>query len=387
MTLKKSDRIGFDRILLRTEIVISVVYFLILPLRNISYRHVIVFLGSVGFYFIAFNKIAVSRIRIIDLFCLFFIILCIVLGLCLSIPDLSMELVYSALNFLTFILILTTNTQPLIDEKTEKWINSAIIIIGISLVYNFYSPAAYLFEDGRSTGALVLGMTNPNFAGIMLFAVYVLAVLAFREKRFKGVWLLLSAVMLYFMILTRARSSLIAALFFSVYAVFFSNKRIPNWIVCMMIIIPILAVPAYLYLYSSQTGNFILLGKRFFSGREKMYYEFLHMLSSGYQFVIGNYKDVHLANAHNAELSIFCSIGSVGALSTYICFIRKMLLLNSKRMTDTGRVALAAILSFFIQSSAEALMFTGYFIATFFLYLFLLIISKNTVSVEAQKAV
>ena len=96
------------------------------------------------------------------------------------------------------------------------------------------------------------------------------------------------------------------------------------------------------------------------------------ILETPLQKLFGNPGTEMFSNAHNAPLSIFCSIGAVGLCLFLYGSIIRLLELNRNAVTAESRIAVACLLTVFIQSSAEALMLVGNFPAMFFLYAYLL---------------
>ncbi len=328
-----------------------------------------------------------NKMRLVEFLSFVTIVLIIFFGIVLSNGRARIDLLYDGLNFVSFFVIIVTDTQYIINERIEKNIYTAAVLMLLGMVLTFFSPAAYVFEDGRNTGALVLGMTNPNLTGMMICAVFSIAAMAYKNNKRKIIWLVYMGVLLFFLYLTRARSSMLAAGFIVIFFVFFTKKKIPDWLILCIVLLPACVVPLYLSLYRMGVTNATIFGKLFFSGREITFLGALQSLSKWHHYIFGNYYLNHFSNAHNAALAVFCSIGAVGAISMYACFARKILWLNNKIESEEARMALICILGFFIQSSAEALVFTGYFTCTAFIYFFLIIASKDVANGQVKTVI
>ncbi len=383
---KKTQRVNVNHFLFFFELFLAAAFFLILPLRSISIRHMIVLAGSIGLYLIAFTRLISSRIRTVEFVCLSLILVVLLFGLLLGQGRVSFDLIYNSLNYLSFLIIFFTENNFSLDDRMEKTILSAAIIMTLAMVVARFSPSAFLFEDGRSNGALALGMTNSNMTGMMIFAVYSLVLVYYRKNKKQLHLLPVLALLLYFLLLTRARSCIISAVIVTVYALLFSHVKVPKAVVVLVVFVPILFVPIYLRLYESGFTYNLILGKTLYSGRQYTYLSYLRLLRYNYQLFLGNLKEVGFGNAHNAPLSIFLSTGLIGAGAAYFCFIRKLLRLCDEANTDDAHVAIVCLLSFFIQSSAEALMFTGYYTCSIFVYIFLLITGSQEIDEEEEAA-
>ena len=375
-----TQRVNVNSFLFFFELFLAAVFFFILPLRSISIRHMIVFVGSIGLYLVAFTRLISARIRSVEFVCLSLVLVVLLFGFLLGPEKISFDLIYNTINYLSLLIIFFTENNFTLDDRMEKTVLAAALVMTLSMVITRFSPSAFLFEDGRRNGALALGMTNSNLAGMMIFAVYSLILVYYRKNKKRIYLLSILAVLFYFLLLTKARSCIISAVIITVYALLFSHVRIPKIVVVLIVFVPVVFVPIYLALYETGFGYNRLLGKLLYSGRQYTYVSYLKMLRYNYQFFLGNLKEVCFGNAHNSPLTIFLSTGLVGAVAAYYCFIRKLLRLNDQANSDDAHVAIVCLLSFFVQSAAESLMFTGYFTCTIFIYIFLLFTGKQEIN-------
>ena len=148
----------------------------------------------------------------------------------------------------------------------------------------------------------------------------------YKERKHKALSSLIVIALFYLCWLTESRSSLIACILALIYTLFFSGKKIPNIIVCLVVATPILFFPIYLALYRNGFNNLTLLGKQLFSGRQYTYTEYLNQLNTPYRWLFGDLGETLFSNAHNAPLMILCSIGLVGLFVTYYGLIRNLII-------------------------------------------------------------
>ena len=369
---------SINSILLYLVLFLTVAFFAILPFRNVSYRHFIVFMGTAVFIAIVLKAIFTNTLALIDFLSYIFILLLIMLSAFKSQTGVDVDLVYSIICFITtFVLFSFGKSTFILTKKNEQIVLLATIIISLFIIVASRTSIAYVFEDGRNSGSLALGMTNPNLAAMMLCCVYCVLMMEFRKNKKQYALIPIMAYLLYLIYLTKARTSIIGALIVTAYALFLYRIAIPNLLIVLSIIFPIFVVPVYLGLFRLGVSNRQFIGKQLFSGREITYLQHINHLSGWQQYLYGNLGGERFSNAHNAPLSILCSIGLLGLIVTYIGYIRRMVVINNNATTDEARVAIVCVLSVFIQSSAESLMFTGYFTCMTFLYLYLLIASGN----------
>ena len=370
--------LGINDILFSCILVLMLGYFAITPLRNAQIRHVFVFGGSLFMYFVALYNMVKTKYSVAEFVRLTMMLLMIIAGIVITQENI-VEATYAYLNFLALYIILTTRNVYKFRYNLVQVLYLFSIAVALCFFIDYLSPAAYVFEDGRSTGALVLGMTNPNLTGMMITGVIEMVMIGYKERKHKALSSLIVIALFYLCWLTESRSSLIACILALIYTLFFSGKKIPNIIVCLVVATPILFFPIYLALYRNGFNNLTLLGKQLFSGRQYTYTEYLNQLNTPYRWLFGDLGETLFSNAHNAPLMILCSIGLVGLFVTYYGLIRNLIILNNGALYPQNRVAIACILSVCIQSCGEALMFSGIFPSIGFMYIFMTLAGQSKV--------
>ena len=330
-------------------------------------------------YFVGLYNMVNTKYSVAEFVRLTIILLLMIVGIAFT-QHSVVEAAYVYLNFWALYMILTTRNsyKYRFDLVQVMYFFSVAVAVCLFIAYN--SPAAYVFEDGRSTKALVLGMTNPNLTGMMITGVIEMVMIGYKERKHKALSSLIVITLFYLCWLTESRSSLIACILALIYTLFFSGKKIPNIIVCLVVATPILFFPTYLALYRNGFNNVTLLGKQLFSGRQYTYTEYLNQLNTPYRWLFGDLGETLFSNAHNAPLMILCSIGLVGLFVTYYGLIRNLIILNNGALYPQNRVAIACILSVCIQSCGEALMFSGIFPSIGFMYIFMTLAGQSKVN-------
>lgn len=345
-------------------------YFAVLPLRNATIRHIFVLMGSFSFF-----ACTVFRMRRITIKCFTtsaIIVLIMLFGI-LSAPSVSFDNVYRCMCFFSLFIIMSTECTVSYDQHIERLTFWSFFVIALLMIMASYSSVAYVFEDGRVSGALALGVTNPNLTGMLLFGVYsVLIKMLKNRSRLMQIILVIVLIKIVQMIIeTRARTSLIGVILITAYLFIFYKKKLPSWLIILGCSIPIVFVPLYLFLYN-KGRDVIFLGKELFTGRQFIYTMHLAYLSDGLKVLFGNLPLEWFANAHNAPLSILCSIGIVGAVTVYASIYANIIRINNNASTPSSTYSVLVLTIMFIQSSAEALMFTGNFPCIMLLYYFMI---------------
>lgn len=366
--MDKIRHTSIDTLLFNTLLICGILFLAVSPLRNSTIRRTIVFIGSGCFYIVALRTLLHKEIKSIYFVGISSVLAIMIVGGVATYQGDLLELIYQCLNFIALVVIIVFDGKNVVQEE-RKSVYRFSIIAAIILSLGAFTPGAYIFEDGRKSGALTLGMTNPNFTAMMIGAVYNLLVIFYKEK--KKLWMIpLMGWLLYLLILTEARSCLIMSLVVTIYALLLSRLRVPRLAILAIVLASIMIVPLYLYLYKSSLANFQFMGKQFFSGRQSTYKEILDYIETPLQMVFGNLGVVCFQNAHNAPLSVMCSIGIAGMTVVYLMYIARLFEMEEGLYAAEMRVAFVCILATFIQSSAEALMLTGHFSGMLFMYIY-----------------
>jgi len=351
-------------------------YFLVLPFRNVPLRHFIVTVGSVIFYCIALYRLVKTKYSVRQFLLILTELVIVSNGVFFGSRRVDTELLYASLNFFSLFIILSTQSHYSMTRRSVSLVSAFAIFSALLFLIVSQTSVAYLFEDGRNNGSLALGMTNPNLTGMILSAVLGILLIRFNKTEKKWGYGILIFSLMVLLYKTGSRSALITGFILALYAVFFSQFRIPNYIIVFCILIPIISIPFYLFLFRVLPSDFLILGKPLFSGRQATFQQIFDSFSSVNGILFGNVAQFGFQNATNAFLTMYLSCGLIGASIAYYLYMKRLLTANNDSVSRDQHVALACILSFFIQSAAESFMFLGIFPGVVFIYIYSLFICE-----------
>jgi len=252
------------------------------------------------------------------------------------------------------------------------------IFSGVLFAIYSFMPFAYYRDNNTVSSTLTLYFGNSNLAGIYIFAAICIIMIYIRSSKKKGLVGILLAYLLYLLWMTGARTCMIAAIFVITSAILPAKTRIPKLIVVGCFAFPIAFVPAYLKIFKSGYADLVIMGKELYSGRQETFSDYLSLLRTSFQWIVGNLGEAGFANAHNAPLAHLCSTGLLGTSLFYGMMLKRTLDCTENK-NPIARTALICILGLFIQSSGEASIFLGGFPGIEFVYvLFYLAGRKET---------
>lgn len=372
---QSTTRVGaihFSKLLFIGVLITTLLFFLVLPLRSTSIRHGLVLVGSLLSYTIAIHRILTTRISVRYFALIAWLLIQLMLAVFILSKLFDFNLIYSTLNFVALLIIISTDSPgELLDYTTQKTVLRFAQAATIILFIVSRSSIAYLSETGYNNGLLVLGMTNSNLTGMLLFGIFCIIIIYSDDVKYKVITGGFLIALLYLIYLSGSRSALVSALVVFIYAVFFSQKKIPKFFIYISAIFPVIVIPIYLSLFRMWGIGARFLGKPLFSGRQDALLQLLSNNRSIGEILFGNVVESNFTNtnAPNAPLAIFLFSGLIGAIVFYYLVIRKVIHRNESSDTKMSRIAIICVLSFFIQSSAETFLFTGIFPGITFMYL------------------
>lgn len=361
-----------SKLLCVSILLITLLFFLVLPLRSTSIRHGLVLIGSILFYSVAIHRILTTRLTVKYFLLVSWLLAQLLIEVLALSGSVDFELVYSTLNFIALMIIMSTDSPTeLVDESTKKVILRFAKITTIILLILSRSNVAYIAETGYNNGFLVLGMTNSNLTGMLLFGLFSILIIYSDKENHKVLTGILLLALFYLIYLSGSRSALVSAFVIFIYALFFSEKRIPKVIILASAIFPVIVIPIYLSLYSKLGIGAKFLGKPLFSGRQYALLQVTTIRRNIGEILFGNVVNSNFTNtnAPNAPLAIYLFSGLIGAGIFYYLVIQKVIRRNDYSSSKMSRIAIICVLSFFIQSAAETFLFTGIFPGITFMYL------------------
>ena len=357
----------------------TLAFFVVSLFKNMTIRHIVVFFGGSAFYFLALKRMFSTKFKIGLFVRMILMLLIIIFGILATANEITWELVYASLNFYCLFVFLSSDNDFSLSSRFYTWNGRVFVLIALILIILSQSSVAYIFEDGRFNGSLVLGMTNPNLTAMLISGVFSMLLINFNNMKYKPLIVVIMGYLFYLIWLTRARSSLLATIFLVVYTLFYKNKKMPLFVLMLIMMSPIIFIVIYLQLYSSGFEDFIFMGKDFFSGREDTFIAALDSLRTLPDYLFGNVGKTQFGNAHNAPLTIMRSVGLFGIMLFYWNFCKHLIHLNKMANSSTSRIAIICILGVCLQTSAEAAMFLGIFPTSAFMYFYFLLASNVVV--------
>lgn len=293
----------------------------------------------------------------------------------------------SVVNFINLVLSFAIFGCTFLNTKSLKRFDifSFILLIIIMIIYSKKQGIEYI---SRFNSASVM---NPNGYATIVLACGMLANIIISKLRIKSeviqiIFALLSFVIFTFLLYkTGARTSLGCFFIYEVLCLFyyvfykrrkrrFKDKTVLKGII-VSIIISFAVVAIYLLLYKLLDENFMILGKKLFSGREIVWNDafeqiknnFIFGISNSYQFM-GTFQ-----NAHNGFIAILAYFGIVPfGLFLYIIY-KSFAASPSKNEFNYDVYKCFAVAVFFFVSTFEAFILDG----TFYFLLIPFLINKE----------
>lgn len=267
-----------------------------------------------------------------------------------------------ASSFLALVFLIESCGMIKITPKMVKGIAySNIVMVALFLIYSFM-PFAYDIETTNiyvQNTSLTMGYANPNSSAMMLMYTAAINLIANRCKIYnKYITVLIQTVLIYLIIRTDSRASLLCILILTVVSLL-KIKRIPQWVVCCSVAIPLLYI--FLLPYLSRIGyrnDIVIFGKSLYTGREEIFVSELEGYNNWFSWLFGDLFVGGFANHHNAVLSIFLSCGLVGIV-IYTIILINAILPYAKNTNSMSYIAICSILVFIIHSSAESAFLIG----------------------------
>lgn len=273
-----------------------------------------------------------------------------------------------------FLIIISENIH--LNRNNLQFINKCSILSALVLIVYSVSPIARLasYENVVFVGPyLTYGFDNSNYAGSLTFLIFSMLFITKNTMgpNVKKLCYLLCVVLLYLIYETNSRTALASAVFVSLTEVLFFKRKMPQWIMAILCIIPFIFVPFYLNLgLSGSADDSEFMGKSIMSGRVMVYENFLGTLNETYYWIFGNLVENRLRNAHNGPLAILSSCGIVGVLSYFYVYFSKLFDANQGVANITNKIAVFVLLACFLNTTSEAAMLLGGFPMLTHLFMF-----------------
>ena len=264
------------------------------------------------------------------------------------------------------------------NERMERVLLNVFSVQGLILIALYFTPLAYKSYQKYVlvSEELTLGFSNPNQTGIIIFSTLAILLILMRRcwiSKWQKIILWVQIIALsILLILTDARTSMLGYLFFWLFYIKKGKQKIHSFLSDAIICFPIVFVYLYDALSKTYLQNLTFLGKKLFSGRQRVFEEVLSMHTNK---LFGNLSYFGFENSHNALLTILVNTGIVG-LTFYLVFTITSFNSLSRSCKENSRfMSMIAVLALFIMGCAEAAVLTGGTI--YYVYIFVILILSN----------
>lgn len=250
---------------------------------------------------------------------------------------------------------------------------SAIALSIVFVLYAFAFPSISYTPSGKYGRLLfTMGMGNPNGTAVyVLFAAMILliAISLTRSKLKKTILSVAVAALAYIMLLLSSRTVLacfILAVLCVIFLPLLKCRRIFRYIVLVAPIIMIIIQ----FALNDKIGDFELLGKDLDTGRYVMYRSLLEQISDEpLQYILGNLCKYNFQNFHNGVLTIFASLGIIGAVWTIRMWNICLGDIEKTFKSKYQKLAYFFVLLLLLDSVAESMTMVGTIPQGLFVYL------------------
>ena len=348
--------------LFRYLCILFMFYLIIYPLQiNFMFRIImfLIYLVVLGMAYFFYSK----PIKLKNFICQSVCITLVVCEFLVSGKPWTLDNIQSVMCFVFLVVLVGAEENFTLGRSEHIFLQQTATLASVIMIIYSLLPFGYYYRGTtRRCIYLTLNLDNSNFAGIVL---YLLFTILWVERRFvvttlkKVIRYGICAYLVYMIYLTNSRTCLGAALVLIGYTLFFSHKRIPQWIVVSTEFLPFVFPPLYLWLSRVSGGAGEFLGKEVFSGRERVYSMYLGKLKDFWDVLFGNMEELFFVNAGNGPLAIFCTCGVVCLVFFYVLYLGKVFKYNRQSSSVTSRSAIIALCAIAIHSCGESSLFLG----------------------------
>ena len=229
----------------------------------------------------------------------------------------------------------------------------------ISVIFMLLSISSYAYSG--ILNSLYLGYQNPNATAsyILLNVAILLIYFPKLQKRYVRISVfVVICYLIYLIYLTDSRTCMFVGLLLFAYTFLPLFLVLPKWTITVALLVPIIFLFGYSAMYANgMLMGFEIMGKPIYSGREVFFIYQLENLRK--HFWIGDIGKYAFNNLHNSALACLASMGALG-YGLYLMLIRNELCrLYEKITTKQQVIAMAVILSIYLQSVSEAALVVG----------------------------
>lgn len=260
-----------------------------------------------------------------------------------------------------------------IGSAEYKWMKRIYVLTGVLLIGMYvWRPVQMHLLNGIVTNYLTFGFTNPNFTAMFLtcLTIFLVVIWVGAEKKWMKIgYFLLVAVMIYFVIGTKARNAMLAVASFLVLFFWTSRRKkvfqFSNRLLRFWAVMPIVFACAYLVMIETLEDmgafSFLVQEGKALSSRVRVWSEALKAFAQSPIF--GAYCQVSngsgMSQLHNTHVDVLSSYG-ISVLVLLCIFLYELM----KKMRDQCQswfqcVALVGFMCVLMLGLGEAALFSG----------------------------
>lgn len=295
----------------------------------------------------------------------------------------SLDYFGKVLRFDATVMLIYICTRYNIGKSTIRYFSLINQILALTLIYQgvVVGDTYYIYTT------LTLGFPNPNSGGIWLALCLCGIIWSYsytNSKVIRFFYFIEIGLLFYLLIRTGCRSGMLSicgliAVLISVKKI---NKKLLNILIKMIYSFPLFFSLVYVGIFNAKIKIDEIAGKKFYSGREVLWYNALMDLKSHY--IIGVYNEVSLGTGqsqlHNIYIDVLCSYGIV-VFVLFFLYISWIILRQFRKLhTIQQYIAFFSFLMmFFIGGTFEAAYVAGSIGINYWVCTFLLFSNLNTV--------
>ncbi|MGN0797246.1 MAG: O-antigen ligase family protein [Christensenellales bacterium] len=286
-------------------------------------------------------------------------------------------------NYANLILLLVYFSTFGISQRQKDVTQSLVIIAILTLliIFSAQNPVSTYYES--IFPSLNDNVLNPNTVGLLYFFLLVYSIILVNKMPFSiplkyFVKIVLFAMIFYLSWPTGARTSVVATGLFFVADILnvIPSKRNPvvlQRLYVVGLVATLLFTLFYMFLHKITNGNFEILGKNLFTGREVVWQEAYDLLKDNWLIGYDNhyaFLNGRVLNVHNSMLGVWIVLGIIPLIYCIKCIGDGFLMIAKSSRSRTTMYALFAMLFIMIF---ETLLTDS----DFYLYFVLLFLVSN----------
>lgn len=233
-----------------------------------------------------------------------------------------------------------------------------------------FPDLTYIFRGVLNYDYITFGFPNPNQTGLFLLALCIVCVngvFLFEKIVFKIISMVSSGICAYFVILSKARNSIIALLLIAVFVIIFvisRRKSISKSVIVFSIVYPMLFAIMYIKLIGNENMqdvfSFLVSSGKALDSRLTKWNELFGLASSN--FIFGAYSTMSdgtgISQGLNTGVDVLVSYGFV-VYFLFICLLYQCVMAINRDSNRISAIILYGFLGLLFAGAGEAAMFSG----------------------------